>query len=57
MSVSTMVFVSFANGSTAFRPTAASVETLLNSRDAAIVAACDFLGSYTMCRPNRSARR
>lgn len=34
--VSTTVFVSFANGSTAFRPTAASVETLLNARDAAM---------------------
>lgn len=35
--VSTTVFVSFANGSTAFRPTTASVETLLNARDAAMV--------------------
>lgn len=35
--VSTTVFVLFANGSTAFRPTTASVETLLNARDAAMV--------------------
>ena len=35
--VSTTVFVSFANGSTSFRPTPASVETLLNARDAAMV--------------------
>lgn len=35
--VSTTVFVSFANGSTSFRPTPASVETLLSARDAAMV--------------------
>ena len=35
--VSPTVFVPFAHGSTAFRPTAASVDTLLNARDAAMV--------------------
>jgi outer membrane protein OmpA-like peptidoglycan-associated protein len=35
--VSTTVFVSFANGSTAFRPTTTSVEALFNARDAAMV--------------------
>ena len=35
--VSTTVFVSFANGSTSFRPAPASAETLLNARDAAMV--------------------